>query len=61
MTFSHQNIKRRTVTIHKKNDRQCLKQYRPVSLIPVCGKILECLIFNEVFTHFNINDRSYSL
>ena len=38
--------------IHKTNDRQCLKNYRPVSLLPICGKILERLIFNEMFLLF---------
>ena len=33
--------------IHKKGDKQCLKNYRPVSLLPICGKILERLIFNN--------------
>ena len=37
------------VTIHKKGDKQCLKNYRPISLLPICGKILERLIFNEIF------------
>ena len=26
-----------------------LKNYRPVSLLPICGKILERLVFNEMF------------
>ena len=38
--------------IHKKNDRQCLENYRPVSLLPICGKILERLIFDEIFPFF---------
>ena len=38
------------VPIHKKNDRQCLENYRPVSLQPICGKILKRLMFNEMFT-----------
>ena len=33
----------------KKNDELCLKNYRPVSLLPICGKIPERLIFNEMF------------
>ena len=37
------------VPIHKKDDKQTLKNYRPVSLLPICGKILEQLMFNEMF------------
>ena len=36
------------VPIHKKGDKQCLKIYRPVSLLPICVKILERLIFNKM-------------
>ena len=32
------------VPVHKKGDKQILKHYRPVSLIPICGKIFEHLI-----------------
>ena len=35
--------------IHKTGDKQVLGNYRPVSLLPVCGKIFERLIFNEMF------------
>ena len=41
--------KANVVPVHKKGDKQCLKNYRPVSLLPVCGKIFERLIFNEMF------------
>ena len=37
------------VPIHKKGDKQILKNYRPVSLLPTYGKIFERLIFNELF------------
>ena len=40
------------VPIHKKGDKQTLKNYRPVSLLPICGKILERLMFNEMFKFF---------
>ena len=44
------------VPIHKKGDKQTLKNYRPVSLIPICGKILERLMFNEIFKFFIDNE-----
>ena len=40
------------VPINKKGDKQWLQNYRPVSLLPICGKILERLIFNEMFEFF---------
>ena len=41
------------VPVYKKGDKQCLINYRPVSLLPICGKIFEKLIFNEMFKFFN--------
>ena len=32
------------VPIHKKNDKQIVSNYRPVSLFPICSKIFEKLI-----------------
>ena len=29
-----------------------LENYRPISLLPICGKILERLLFNEMFKFF---------
>ena len=40
------------VLIHKKGDKQTLENYRPVSFLPICGKILERLMFNEMFNFF---------
>ena len=42
--------------IHKKDDKQCLKNHRPISLLPICGKIFEKLIFNEMFKFFIENE-----
>ena len=36
------------VPIHKKGDKQCFKNYRPVSLLLIGVKIFETLIFNEM-------------
>ena len=40
------------VPTHKKGDKQAQKNFRPVSLLPICGKILERLIFNKMFNFF---------
>ena len=36
--------------IFKKGDKQLIKNYRPISLLPICGKILEKIIFNNLIT-----------
>ena len=41
------------VSIHKRGDKQTLKNYHPVSLLPICGKILERLLFKHMFKFFN--------
>ena len=37
---------------YKKSHKQNLKNYRPVSLFPICGKFFERFIFNEMFSFF---------
>ena len=44
------------VLAHEKNDKQCLNNYRTISLLPICSKIFERLIFNEMFEFFIEND-----
>ena len=48
-SFPLERKKANRVSIHKEGDKQCLKNYRPVSLLPIYGKILERPIFNEIF------------
>ena len=33
-----------------KGDKECVNNYRPVSLLPVFGKIFKKLIFNEIYS-----------
>ena len=40
------------VPVHKKRDKQILKNYRPVSLLPICGKVFERLVYNSLFEYF---------
>ena len=42
--------------IHKKGNRQLKTNYRPISLLPICGKILEKIIFDNVYSFLNKND-----
>ena len=42
--------------VHKKSEKQIWKNYRPVSLLPICGKIFESLIYNSLFEYFIDND-----
>ena len=37
------------VPIHRKNDKQLISNYRTVSLLPICSKIFERIIFNLIF------------
>ena len=37
----------------KKGDKQLITNYRPVSLLPICGKVFEKIIFNSLFVHLN--------
>ena len=41
--------------IHKKGNRQHKSNYRPISLLPICGKILEKIIFDQVDSFLNTN------
>ena len=44
------------VPIHKKGDKQIFKNYRPISLLPITGKILERLLYNRMFQFFTENN-----
>ena len=47
--FKHWEKKANLVLVYEKGDKQCLKNYHPVSLLPICSKIFESLVFNEMF------------
>ena len=55
-TFPTQWKRANIVPIHKKNDKQIVSNYRPVSLLPICSKIFEKIIFNELFKYFEDNN-----
>ena len=53
----HPNLWKRAnvLPIHKKESRQLTKNYRPISLLPICGKVFE-KIFDEIYTHLQENN-----
>ena len=44
------------VSVHKKGDKQILKNYRPISLLPITGKMLERLLYDTMFEFFTENN-----
>ena len=48
--------KANVVPVHNKNSKQLIESYCPISLLPVCGKILERLIYNKMFEFFTENE-----
>ena len=48
--------KANVVPVFKKGDKQLLKNYRPISLLPIIGNIFERLLYNQMFEFFIRND-----
>ena len=42
--------------IHKKDNHQTKSNYRPISLLPMCSKILEKIVFDQVYAFLNVNN-----
>ena len=41
--------------IFKKGDKQLINNYRLISILPICGKMLEKIIFNNLYKYFTTN------
>ena len=48
--------KANVVPTYRKNDKHLVKNYRPISLLPICGKIFEHYIYNKLFHFFQENN-----
>ena len=44
------------IPIHKKGDKMNIKNYRPISLLPICGKLFEKVIFNSLYKYYDSNN-----
>ena len=40
----------------QKGDKQLVTNYRPISLLPICGKLFEKIIFNNLYGYLNGNN-----
>ena len=43
------------VPVHKKGDMQIVNNYRPVSLLPIVGKVFEKILSNSIFGYLQEN------
>jgi len=43
--------KANVIPIHKKNEKNLFQNYRPVSLLPICAKLFEKIIFDNLYTY----------
>ena len=48
--------KANVIPVHKKNEKNLLKNYWPISLLPICSKIFERLIFNSIYNYISKNN-----
>ena len=53
--FSTRMEKSKYCSSSLKNDKQSPANYRPISLLPICGKIFERLLYDEKFNFFITN------
>ena len=51
-TFPDVWKKANIIPVHKNGDKRVLKNYRQVSLLPICGKIFEKSTFNPLYSFF---------
>ena len=42
----------KVIPIHKKENKECIENYRPVSILPVFEKIFEKIIYNRLYSFF---------
>ena len=54
--FPKERKKANIVPVYKKYDKKLIKNYRPVSLLPICSNIFERVIFNLLFKHLEDNN-----
>ena len=54
--FPEEWKKPNVVPAFKKGDKQCVKNYRPVSLLPICSKIFERIVYYNTYNYLIDNN-----
>ena len=54
--FPQKQKKANFIPVNKKGSKQNLQNYKPISLMSICSKIFERLIYNKMFTYFTENN-----
>ena len=54
-TFPDNWKKVNVLPVHRKESQQIKKNYRPISLLSICGKIFEKAIFDAIYEHLTDN------
>ena len=49
----------RITPIFKEGDRACKENYRPISVLPAVARLLEKLIFDQLYNYLNISNLIY--
>ena len=44
------------VPVHKKHEKNVKGNYRPISLLPISGKILQKLIYDSLYLHLETHE-----
>ena len=53
MVYMHASGKKANVVpVHRKDDKETLRNYRPVSLLQICSKIFKRILYKEMFGFF---------
>ena len=55
-TYPSDGKKGNIAPVHKKGDQQNNKNYRSVSLLPICDKVFERILFDNIFSFFLENN-----
>ena len=46
----------KVVPLHKKDGKTPIENYRPVSILPAISKVIEKIMFRQIYEYFTINN-----